>query len=212
MKKSNSKKFPIKKYNNFKSYYNDYSSLLGNFLNKNFLKNLEKAVNLIESKINKNKSIFVCGNGGSASIANHYVCDYLKLLSSETKLQTKVFSLCSHSDLISAISNDISYDKIFSYQINAMGNSGDLIIIISCSGNSKNVKEVVKIAKSKKISTIGFSGFDGGYIKKNSDVSVHVNINNYGITEDIFHIYMHIIMQFLRQKYLKSKNIEKIKF
>lgn len=212
MKKSNSIKFPIKRYKEFKNYYYDYSSLLGNFLNKNFLEDLEKAVNLIESKINKNKTIFVCGNGGSSAIANHYVCDYLKLLTSETNLKTKVFSLCSHSDLISALSNDISYDKVFSYQLEAMGSNGDLLIIISCSGNSKNVKEALKIAKLKKIPTIAFCGFDGGYIKKNSDISVHVNINNYGITEDIFHIYMHIIMQFLRQKYLKSKNIEKIKF
>jgi D-sedoheptulose 7-phosphate isomerase len=204
--------FPEKKYKNFKEYYFSYVSLLGNFLNNNFIKNLSEATNLIEEKILKKKNIFVCGNGGSAAIANHYVCDYLKLLTSHTNLKTKIISLCSHSELISAIANDISYDKIFSYQINALGQKDDLLIIISCSGNSKNIQDVIKVAKKKKISTLGFCGFDGGYVKKNSDISVHVNINNYGITEDIFHIFMHVIMQFIRQKYLKSKIVKKIKF
>ena len=204
--------FPIKKYKNFNDFYEDYSQILNDSLTQNQSQNLEKAVDLINFKIKSKKTIFVCGNGGSAAIANHYVCDYLKLLTSKTKLKTKVFSLCSHSDLISAISNDISYDKIFSYQIDAQGEKGDLIILISCSGNSKNIKDTLKIAKKKKLSTIGFCGFDGGYLRKNADISIHVKINNYGITEDIFHIYMHIMMQYLRQKNLKAKSLKNIKF
>ena len=185
--------------------------VLGNFLS-NFDNNLDKATKLIEKTILSKKTIFVCGNGGSSAIANHYVCDYIKSLSTNTNLRPRLISLNSNSELISAISNDISYDKIFSYQIEHYSESGDLLILISSSGESKNIREVIKFSKRKKIKTIGFSGFKGGYLKKNSDISVHVNINNYGITEDIFQIYMHIIMQYLRQKNAKLNKLSKLKF
>ena len=78
-----------------------------------------------------------------------------------------------------------------------MFEKNDLLIIISSSGNSKNVKEVVKFAKKKGVKIIGFSGFDGGFLKKNSDISIHINANNYGISEDSHHILMHVILQYL---------------
>ena len=203
--------FPKKKYKKLNEFCKDYMFVLGNFLS-NFDNNLDKATKLIEKTILSKKTIFVCGNGGSSAIANHYVCDYIKSLSTNTNLRPRLISLNSNSELISAISNDISYDKIFSYQIEHYSESGDLLILISSSGESKNIREVIKFSKRKKIKTIGFSGFKGGYLKKNSDISVHVNINNYGITEDIFQIYMHIIMQYLRQKNAKLNKLSKLKF
>ena len=75
-------------------------------------KKIYQAANLIEETIKKNKTIYVCGNGGSAAIANHFICDYFKVLCMQTKLKAKIKSLCSDFELISAISNDISYDYI----------------------------------------------------------------------------------------------------
>ena len=178
----------------------------------NFDYNLDRAAKLIEKTILAKRTIFVCGNGGSSAIANHYVCDYIKSLSSNTNLKPRLLSLNSNSELISAISNDISYDKVFSYQMESYSQPGDLLVLISSSGESKNIRDVIKFSKKKKIKTIGFSGFEGGYLKKNSDISIHVNINNYGITEDIFQIYMHIIMQYLRQKNIKTNKLDKLKF
>jgi len=205
------KNFPKKKYKTFKDFYYEYSLILINFLNKRFDIKLDKAVELIQKIISKRKTIFVCGNGGSSAISNHYVCDYVKSLSTDTNLEPRVISLNSNNALISAISNDISHNKIFSYQLNSLYQKGDLLIILSSSGESKNVRDVVNFAKRNKISIIGFSGFDGGYLKKYANISIHVDINNYGITEDIFQIYMHVIMQYLRQKKIK-KNITKLKF
>lgn len=205
------KNFPKKKYKTFKDFYYDYSLILINFLNKRFDIKLDKAVELIQKIISKRKTIFVCGNGGSSAISNHYVCDYVKSLSTDTNLEPRVISLNSNNALISAISNDISHNKIFSYQLNSLYQKGDLLIILSSSGESKNVRDVVNFAKRNKISIIGFSGFEGGYLKKYANISIHVDINNYGITEDIFQIYMHAIMQYLRQKKIK-KNITKLKF
>ena len=85
-------------------------------MNKIDIKNLLRAAKLIEDTIKKKNYIYVCGNGGSAAIANHYLCDYFKLLSKYTDLRAKIRSLNSDSDLISAISNDISYDHILKYR------------------------------------------------------------------------------------------------
>ena len=108
--------FPKKKYKKLNEFSKDYMLVLGNFLD-NFNNNLDKATKLIEKTILNKKTIFVCGNGGSSAIANHYVCDYIKSLSTNTNLKPRLISLNNNSELISAISNDISYDKIFSYQL-----------------------------------------------------------------------------------------------
>ena len=80
----------------------------------------------------------------------------------------------------------------------------DLLLIISSSGNSKNIKEVVKYSKKKGVKVIGFSGFKGGYLKNHSDISVHIPADNYGISEDSHHILMHIIIQYLILKQKKE--------
>ena len=203
--------FPKKKYINIKDYFFDYLNVSNEVIKKIDLKILIKIVNLLENKIKSNKNIFICGNGGSAAIANHYVADYLKLLRTHTKLKPKFISLISNLELITAISNDMNYDKIFSYQIESLANNNDLLIIISSSGNSKNLVNAIKIAKNKKMKVISFVGFNGGLIHRKSDLSLLSKVNNYGISEDIAHILMHIIIQFLRQKNL-IKNLRKVKF
>ena len=132
------------------------------------------------------------------------------MLRNSTKLKPKFFSLSSNNELISAISNDIHYSEVFTYQAETFCNQQDLLIIISSSGNSKNIIKLTKFAKKKKIKTIGFSGFDGGYLKKNSNISLHINQKNYGLVEDCHHVLMHIICQFIRQRNIK--NIKKIVF
>lgn len=200
-------KFPNKKYFKIENFFAEYLDNLKFIKNIN-LKKLKSATDLIEKTILSEKTIFVCGNGGSTSIANHYLCDYLKLLKTKTKLKPKITSLSSSLELITSISNDISYEKIFSYQAECLAKKGDIFLIISSSGNSKNVIELVKFAKKNKNKTISFTGFDGGKLKELSNINVHVNLNNYGLSEDSHHIIMHIIMQFLRQKYMPYKQIK----
>ena len=202
-----------KKYNdqfNLNSFCKGYLERLNNTVNKIDIKNLLRAAKLIEDTIKKKKYIYVCGNGGSAAIANHYVCDYFKLLSKYTDLRAKIRSLNSDSDLISAISNDISYDHIFKIQAERYMEKNDILLLISSSGNSKNIKQVLKFCKKRKIKTIGFTNFNGGYLKKNCNISIHSQINNYGIGEDINHILMHMIMQYISVKNTKNFSKKKI--
>ena len=179
------------------SFLESYLQTLHNSILKSDIKKLEKATLLIKRTSQKKKTIFVCGNGGSAAIANHYVCDYLKFLRQKSNLKPKVISLSSNIETITAISNDINYDQVFKYQAESLFEKNDLLIIISSSGNSKNIKEVLKFAKQRKVKVIGFSGFDGGFLKKKSDISIHVDAKNYGISEDAHHILMHVMLQYL---------------
>ena len=133
----------------FKSFYQEYILKLSKILNSLNIDNIYKASDLIVKTIRKNNYIYVCGNGGSAAIADHYVCDFFKQLSKYTKLKTKIRSLNSDQYLISAISNDISYDQIFKIQAERYIKKGDILILISSSGNSQNIKNVLKFAKKK---------------------------------------------------------------
>tara|TARA_B100001121_G_C18426679_1_gene497243 strand:+ start:43 stop:618 length:576 start_codon:yes stop_codon:yes gene_type:complete len=180
-----------------KNFARTYIDNIYECINNIDFKNLDNSAKEILKTIKRNGSIYVCGNGGSAAIANHYVVDFLKFFRENTKLKPKIFSLSNNIETVTAISNDINYKKVFSFQAENYCNKNDLIIIVSSSGNSQNVKEILKFAKKNKIKTIGFSGFKGGYLKKNSDISIHVNFDNYGVSEDTHHILMHIQLQYL---------------
>ena len=192
----------MKKLEKLTDFFNFYTDQVSNVLKKLDKKKILQSAELIEKTIKNKKTIYVCGNGGSHAIANHYVCDYFKVLSQETKLKVKIKSLCSEASLISAISNDFSYDNVFSYQAERLMEKGDILIIISSSGNSNNVKNVLNLTNKKGFKTIGICGFKGGYLRSRCSIPIYAKINNYGISEDISHIIMHLVMQ-----YIKIKNL-----
>ena len=139
--------FPKIKYNNISdfssAYIKNYEATVKNI---DFL-SLEKITQVIERTYLNNKVLFVCGNGGSAAIANHMVCDHGKLIGTDTNIRVKINSLCNSIELITAISNDIIYDEIFSFQIKSFGELGDTFFAMSASGNSKNIINGMKVAK-----------------------------------------------------------------
>ncbi len=160
------------------TYINSLSSSIMN----SDMEKLHKAAMQILQTIKKDATIYVCGNGGSAAIANHYVVDFLKFFREKTIYKPKIVSFSNNIETITAISNDIKYKFVFKYQAENFCKKNDLIIIVSSSGNSENIIELLKFTKKNKITTIGFSGFKGGYLKRNSDISVHINAENYGIS------------------------------
>ena len=182
---------------NLNTFFKKYTNNLNIAITNINIKNLNLASKLILDVIKKGKTIYVCGNGGSAAIANHYVCDFIKYFRQRSKFSPKIVSLSNSIETITAIANDMNYKYIFKYQLESLYKKGDILLIVSSSGNSENVKEVLKFANKKKIKTIGFSGFKGGYLNKNSNISLHVKAMNYGISEDSHHVLMHIILQYL---------------
>jgi D-sedoheptulose 7-phosphate isomerase/D-glycero-D-manno-heptose 1,7-bisphosphate phosphatase len=145
--------------------------------------------------------ILVCGNGGSAAIAEHMTCDHTKGVITDTHLSPFLIPLQSNVSLCSAIANDIGYDQVFSYQINAYPNDKKTqfgVLVISSSGNSPNIINALNAAKQRKIVSIAMVGFDGGKAKEMADFCIHVKSDNYGIVEDAHQIIMHSMAQSIR--------------
>lgn len=188
-------------------YLKKYSKDLINSLKKIDIKKIDKIENIIVNKIKEKKNIFTCGNGGSASIANHFLCDFNKGIknSSKKKLVPRVYSLSENIELITAVSNDSNYSNIFVHQLENLYNKNDLLITFSCSGNSINVLKVIKFAKKKGVFTINFTGFSNKSKNNLADINFDIGIKNYGISEDIFQSIMHMISQSIRRKF----NLEK---
>ena len=160
---------------------------------------IEKIANILFKKITKKKKIFVAGNGGSAAIANHFFADFTKTIFIKSKLNPRVVSLSNSPEIITAISNDIHFSKIYSMQIESMADKEDCLIVFSCSGTSKNIIEVINAAKKKGLTTILISGFKKN-INKKTDYHLNLNCRHYGMCEDLFSSVMHILIDLLIAK------------
>jgi len=185
-------------------FFHHYKDVFNSTLNNLSEKNLKKFSQIVEKKIVQNKKIFIAGNGGSASVSNHFLCDFNKGIknSSNKRLKPQIVSLVNSLELITAISNDISYEKVFSYQLENYAKKKDLLITFSCSGTSRNILDVINTAKKKEMNIINISGF--GNKNKYADLNINLDCKNYGITEDIFSYIMHTTSQFIRSKYSKT--------
>ncbi len=166
---------------------------------------------LIQSLIqaeHKKKSVFIIGNGGSASTASHMATD-LTSLNRNFNFSLKVQSLTDNSALLTAIGNDLSFEDIFSTQLAVLGSRDDLLIVISASGNSKNLILAVETAHKKGMNVFALVGFDGGKIKKLLPTSIHIETknNDYGPVEDLHLIINHIVKERIREN-LKSRSKE----
>ena len=207
--------FPNKQYKNLNLYSKNYIDNYYKIFNKINFNDIVKVCDLLEKNYKEKKSkVLVCGNGGSAALSDHFACDHQKILSSTKKYKPIIISLCSNNSILTAIANDIGYEDVFSEQIQQISNkkNSDLLIIISASGKSKNVINAIKTAKKHNMKIISLTGFDGGKVKMLSDANINVSSNNYGIIESIHHSLMNIISQYLRQKVLTKKEINKINF
>ena len=156
---------------------------------------IDQAISRIIKTQQSGNTIFTCGNGGSAYAASHYITDWNKMYSLKTGQNFKGISLCDNIGSITAYANDINYNDIFSGQLRSLGTSGDLLIVISGSGNSKNLIEALKTAKENSIQTMAFVGYDGGQCKSLSENVVHVPSFDMQFCEDIHLMLGHIIMK-----------------
>lgn len=185
-------------YMKINKFFNDYRKRLDNALKD---LSLDAACQAIEKAIQDDRNIFVCGNGGSAAIAEHFTCDHSKGVNTNTNFKPKYMCLNSNVSLLTAYANDYGYQYCFSKQLELFGREDDLLITISSSGKSANIFLALSTARDMKMKTISLTGFDGGPSKVLSDINIHVKENNYGIVEDGHQIIMHNIAQFIRTKH-----------
>ena len=158
---------------------------------------IENAINLIKEAAEKGKRIAVCGNGGSAVAASHYITDWNKMVYSHTSLKFNGICLSDNIGLITAYSNDLSYNKVFSEQVKNLMEEGDLLIMLSGSGNSGNVIKAAEIANGMKVITLAICGYDGGKLKQISSNSVWIRSNDMQLCEDAQTVFGHMVMKSL---------------
>ena len=206
------KKFPLKKITKSKDFYLEYINQKNDLLQKINFKELDKIINLLKKSFKNNNILYTCGNGGSSSLADHFTCDFIKQTNNQTNLKVKSISLASNFSLISAIANDVNYDKIFSFQIEKLCKKDDVLFLFSVSGNSPNLIEAIKAGKKIGVKIVSFTGFDGGKLSKMSDYNLNFPIANFGIVEDCHISIMHFLSQYLRNIYLKKKFFKNINF
>ena len=154
---------------------------------------------LVNAYLNEN-SIYLFGNGGSASLASHFACDLGKGTVNGAAKRFKVMALTDNLPLITAWANDSSYEYIFSQQLTNFIRPHDVAFAISVSGNSQNVLNALQIARDAKARTVGIAGFKGGLMKDLCDVCVIVPSENMQIVEDLHLSIAHAIFTAVRPK------------
>jgi D-sedoheptulose 7-phosphate isomerase len=143
------------------------------------------------------RRVFLCGNGGSAGNAIHLVNDFLYGVAKRTGGGMKVLALSANPAVITCLANDVGYESIFSEQLAVHGEKGDLLIVLSGSGNSPNIVKVLEQSKTMGIKSFAILGYSGGQSKSLADVAIHFSIDDMQISEDMQLIVGHMIMQWL---------------
>jgi D-sedoheptulose 7-phosphate isomerase/D-glycero-D-manno-heptose 1,7-bisphosphate phosphatase len=191
--------FPAHRYPDGSSFGTAYVGELAKAFGTVDMVQVARAAELLNSAHDRDAAVFACGNGGSASIANHLQCDHVKGVRSGTDLAARVFSLSTNIELFSAVANDIGYDAVFEYQLQSLARPGDVLIAVSSSGRSTNIVRAVEWANCHAMDTIALTGFSGGAASELASVSVHVRSDNYGVIEDAHQACMHLLAQYVRQ-------------
>ena len=205
-------KFPIGPYASAASYFDAYVEEMSRAAKSIEPAVLERAAAVLVEAYLRGARIFSCGNGGSASIANHMQCDHVKGIRTATDLTPHVLSLSANVELLTAIANDTGYENIFVYQLQSQSEPGDVLLAVSSSGRSPNIVRALTWARDQGLRTIAVTGFDGGAARVVAEVSVHVDCTNYGIIEDLHQAIMHALAQYIRQSRMSADTISMTAF
>jgi D-sedoheptulose 7-phosphate isomerase len=147
--------------------------------------------------------VLIAGNGGSAATASHLACDLGKtVLGAEPTSQTSRFRVVSLADnvaLLTAWANDVSYDAVFAEQLKSLGRTGDVLVVITASGNSPNIISAVEAADERGVATIGLLGFDGGAVREMLDEHIIVACHEYGHVESAHLVVCHLLTEWFRR-------------
>lgn len=154
-------------------------------------------IDMVRSAFENGQKIITCGNGGSAFTASHYITDWNKMINLSTGKKFRGVSLCDNIGLVSAYGNDLSFNDVFSGQLEALMDEGDLLVAISGSGSSTNVLMAVETAKRLGGNTLAVVGYDGGKLMPMCDHGVWVQSFDMQLCEDVHLMFGHMVMKSL---------------
>lgn len=173
---------------------------------ENLLKVVCDVVNKIVIALQNGNRIYFCGNGGSAADAQHLAAEFSGRFYAERKALPAEALHCN-SSYITAVANDYGYDVVYARLIEGIGNSGDILMGLSTSGNSTNIVKAFEVAQSKNIITVGFTGTSGGSMKELSDFLINVPSTDTPRIQESHIMLGHIICQLVEEKYFDPASI-----
>jgi len=153
----------------------------------------------------ENRQVFLCGNGGSAGNAMHLANDFLYGVRRGLGKGLRVEALTANSAVLTCLANDVGYEEIFSYQLQEKGNPGDILLVLSGSGNSINVIRALEVGNEIDMKTFAILGYSGGRCKELAHHPIHFEIDDMQIAEDLQLIVGHMCMQWLCESGNKNK-------
>ena len=146
------------------------------------------------------KQVFVMGNGGSAATASHFASDLSKNTVVPGRRRFRAICLNDNLPVITALANDLGYESIFVEQMRNLLRPGDVVVVVTGSGNSPNIIEALKYARTCSATTIAFLGFDGGKAKSLVDAYIHLECADYGLVEDFHYALGHFFREYFQNR------------
>ena len=145
-----------------------------------------------------NMQVFLLGNGGSSSTASHMAADLAKNTIGPNMKRFRIISLNDNAAIMTALANDLGYENVFSEQLTNLVQAGDVLIVVSASGNSPNVLKAIRYAQAHSAEVVGLLGFDGGEAAKLADIPLIVSSYDYGVVEDVHLIINHVLVDYFK--------------
>ena len=178
------------------AYFAEGQSILGSILPSE----VSQLAQAIEEIRISNSTIYVAGNGGSSSTASHFATD-IGVGSLRRANPVRVVSLGDNAAVMTALANDLDFSAVFEHQVRLLAQPGDLLIVISASGNSENLIRAVNEARQKGVKVFSLTGFDGGKLREITDgnnIHVQTKPGAYGLVEDAHLAICHVITECVR--------------
>lgn len=185
--------------------YSAYASRLQDLLGRTDWSGVAQLGHAMRECWKNGRQVFFCGNGGSAGNAIHLANDYLYGIAKRTGGGMRVSSLSANAAVLTCLANDIGYDSIYSEQLAVQAQAGDLLIVLSGSGNSPNILKALEQAKVMKVTSCAILGYSGGKAKAMADLPIHFAIDDMQIAEDMQLILGHMIMQWLYENPVEAR-------
>lgn len=183
----------------------EHLKLLQDVMAELSLSELERLSSSLFRAYRNDKQVFTLGNGGSSSTASHMAADLAKNTISPHMHRFRIACLSDNVSVMTALANDLGYANVFAEQLINHIRSGDVLLVVSASGNSPNVLNAMRYARSQSAEVAALLGFDGGRARELADIALVVPANDYGVVEDAHLIINHILVDYFKTRLVESR-------
>jgi D-sedoheptulose 7-phosphate isomerase len=174
-----------------------YSEKLNSALSSKGMSRVPEFAELLMKAWKTGSAVYICGNGGSAGNAIHLANDFIYGIDKKNGLGLRIEALSANAAVLTCLANDTGYENIYAQQLRVKAVEGDLLIVLSGSGNSQNIIKALEVAKTLGMKSVGILGYSGGKCLALLDCPIHIEIDDMQVSEDMQLIIGHMCMQYL---------------